>query len=171
MKLSINAIKLLKEVEGNKLKSYKDSAGIWTIGYGNITYEDGSSVKEGEIITQARAELLLNNLFPKYYMAVEKLVKSAVNQNQKDALAVFCYNIGIGAFSSSTVLKRVNLNPNDVVGIKEAFGRWVYAGDGTKNKKDDDGDGLIDEPGEKQKVEGLVNRHLKEVNLYFKPQE
>ena len=58
MKLDSNGYKLIQGFEGLKLSAYKDSAGIPTIGYGNITYENGVKVKMGEKITQDRADKL-----------------------------------------------------------------------------------------------------------------
>ena len=47
------------------------------------------------------------------------------------------------------------------------FRRWVYGGNGMHNGKDDDGDGLIDEPGEKMKEPGLITRRENEIKLYY----
>ena len=46
------------------------------------------------------------------------------------------------------------------------FKRWVKAS-GESNGKDDDGDGLVDEAGEKQRLEGLMKRRNEEATLYF----
>lgn len=49
-----------------------------------------------------------------------------LTQNQFDALVSFSFNVGVGAFSKSTLLKR--LNQKDYAGAKQEFRRWVYAG-------------------------------------------
>jgi lysozyme len=58
----------------------------------------------------------------------------------------FAYNVGTGAFSTSTLLKKVNANPNDLT-IRNEFARWIRA------------NGKI--------VNGLVNRRKKESDVYF----
>ena len=49
----------IKNKEGLRLTAYKDSAGIWTIGYGAIIYEDYTPVKKGDKITNQRADQLI----------------------------------------------------------------------------------------------------------------
>ena len=67
-------------------------------------------------------------------------------QNQFDALVSFAYNLGNGALKGSTLLKKVNANPNDIA-IKKEFLKWVNAGG--------------------KRLQGLVNRRTEEANLYF----
>jgi len=77
---------LIKEFEGCQLKAYKCPAGIWTIGYGNTQYEDGRPVREGDTITQERAEKLLKIIVEKFAISVEKSLKRYVKQHEFDAL-------------------------------------------------------------------------------------
>lgn len=137
---------LVKQFEGCSLKAYKCPAGIWTIGYGNTQYENGKAVKEGEVITLERAEQLLEVILIKFVQQVGELVKSKVNQNQKDALTDFAYNCGVGNLRSSTLLKKVNADPNDKT-IRAEFEKWVRA------------NGKV--------LKGLVKRRTAEANLYF----
>ena len=137
---------LVREFEGCKLKAYKCPAGIWTIGYGNTQYENGKAVKEGEVITLDRAEQLLEVILIKFVQQVGELVKSKVNQNQKDALTDFAYNCGVGNLRSSTLLKKVNADPNDKT-IRAEFEKWTRANGKVLN--------------------GLVKRRTAEANLYF----
>ena len=137
---------LVKEFEGCKLKAYKCPAGIWTIGYGNTQYENGKAVKEGEVISLERAEQLLEVILIKFVQQVGELVKSKVNQNKKDALTDFAYNCGVGNLRSSTLLKKVNADPNDKT-IRAEFEKWTRANGKVLN--------------------GLVKRRNAEANLYF----
>ena len=137
---------LVKQFEGCSLKAYKCPAGIWTIGYGNTQYENGKAVKEGEVITLERAEQLLEVILIKFVQQVGELVKSKVNQNQKDALTDFAYNCGVGNLRSSTLLKKVNADPNDKT-IRAEFEKWNKANGKVLN--------------------GLVKRRTAEANLYF----
>lgn len=98
----------LPTVEGLRLKAYKCSAGVWTIGIGNTYYENGTPVKQGDVITNERAFKLAVNIALDYSTHVQKSVKRALTENQSIALASFCYNVGKGAFTRSKVLQMLN---------------------------------------------------------------
>ena len=147
MKPSQNCINLIKRFEGCKLKAYKCPASIYTIGYGTIRYPDGKPVKEGEEISLYRAESLLTYGVNKF----ASQIKVNVNQNQFDSLVSFCYNLGIGAFNSSTLKKKVIANPGDA-SIRDEFMKWNKA----RVK------GVLTE------LKGLTNRRKAEADLYFK---
>lgn len=136
----------LSDVEGVRYKAYKDSGGVWTIGRGITYYKDGRKVSPGDVITKAEEQSLFLATLAKYAKNVNNVTIKVLTQNQYNALVSFCYNVGISAFNKSTLLKVVNRNPNDPA-IKAQFSRWVY----------DNG----------KRVQGLVNRRNKEINLYF----
>lgn len=138
-------IKLIKQFEGCKLKAYKCPAGIWTIGFGNTYYENGTKVKEGDVITQARAETLLSNLLPKYEDIVDTKIKIDLTQNQFDALVSHTWNTG----GSDTLFKLVNSKASP-----DAIKTWFTT-------KYTTGDGKV--------LPGLVRRRKTECDLYFKP--
>ena len=117
---------LIKRFEGCKLKAYKCPAGLWTIGYGNTFYEDGTKVKQGDVITQQRAEQLFNLIVDDFAQKVDALVKSNVSENNFSALVSFTFNVGIGNFQRSTLLRKVNANPKDAT-IPAEFRKWVRA--------------------------------------------
>lgn len=100
-KVSQVGVDLIKQFEGCSLKAYLCPANIWTIGYGRTGQVNGSPIKSGMTITQARAEaLLMDDLNgSKYSKAVDKL--NVDNQNQYDALVSFCYNLGTGIFTGT----------------------------------------------------------------------
>lgn len=145
MELSQKGKDLIMQFEGLKLSAYQDSVGIWSIGYGNTFYEDGKPVKKGDIITHNRAIELFNLIVKRFEVGVDELVTSNVNQNQFDALVCLSYNIGLGNFKSSSLLKMVNKSPNDTT-IYLQFLRWNKA----KGKV----------------IEGLTRRRMAESNLY-----
>ncbi|WP_312394728.1 lysozyme [Chryseobacterium sp.] len=149
--LDISGQKFLTKAEGIQYTAYLDSVNVWTIGRGITYYEDGTKVKKGDRITVDREEKLFLNTLKKYVAVVNTKVTSNINQNQFNALVSFCYNVGIGGFTSSTLLKKVNKNPNDPT-IRNEFAKW--------NK------GTIN--GKKQIINGLVNRRKAEADLYFK---
>lgn len=145
-RINQTTIDLVKKYEGLKLKAYLCPANIWTIGYGNTFYKDGTKVKRGDIITQTQAEELLKSTLAFFAFKVQPLVTSPVNENQFGALVSFAYNVGVTALTNSTLLRKVNLNPHDPsIGLE--FMRW------TKAK------GVI--------LPGLVKRRQSEKELYF----
>lgn len=117
---------LIKRFEGCKLKAYKCPAGLWTIGYGNTFYEDGTKVKQSDVITQQRAEQLFDIIVEDFATKVDALVKSNVSENNFSALVSFTFNVGIGNFQRSTLLRKVNANPKDAT-IPAEFRKWVRA--------------------------------------------
>lgn len=120
---SINAagLSLIKEFEGLRLKAYKCPAGIWTIGYGHT----GRDVTPSQAITEDRAEALLKADLARFELGVERLAKDA-NDNQFSAMVSLAFNIGLGAFEGSTVLKRHNLG--NKLGASRAFPMWNRGG-------------------------------------------
>lgn len=143
----------IKVREGLKIKAYKDSAGIWTIGYGTIHYEDGTPVKRGDVITEARAyKLLEGQILLKSYKVNAAIKNTKLTQNQFNALVSFAYNVGTGALTSSTLLKKVLANKNDTT-IRASFLVW--------NKAHVDGKLVA--------IAGLTNRRKAEADLYFTP--
>jgi lysozyme len=121
MKISQQGIALIKQFEGCKLKTYKDSVGVLTIGYGHT----GADVKTGMTITQAQAEELLKKDVARFEIGVTKLVDT-IPQNQFDALVSFAYNVGLMALEKSTLLRK--LRAGDTLGAANEFPRWNKAG-------------------------------------------
>jgi len=143
VKTSTRGRKLIKDFEVFRSKAYRDPVGIWTIGYGFI---DG--VQEGDTITKEDAERRLIDELEKYERGVMEATGGNVTQSQFDALVSFAYNLGTNALRSSTLLKKVNQNPDDP-SIRAEFLKWVNAGG--------------------KKLKGLVARRTAESDLYFSP--
>lgn len=153
MQISDNGLKQIKRHEGLSLKAYYDQVGKPTIGYGNTFYENGRPVRMGEVITMDRAEKLLRFTVDSVFsIAVNGLLRRSINQNQFDALLSFSYNVGIGALAGSTLLKKVNANPDDP-SIVDEFKKWDKGRVGGK---------LIP-------LKGLTIRRREESELYFTP--
>ena len=115
--------KHLTAEEGVRLHAYQDEKSIWTIGTGNTYYEDGSPVKEGDVITKERVPTLLNITARDYENNINAVVKVPLNQNQFNALVEFSYNVGINGFNKSTLLKK--LNAKDYTGAANQFLAWI----------------------------------------------
>lgn len=120
MEASDILIEKVKEFEGLRLTSYKDSAEVWTIGYGHTR-----GVKAGQSITEKQADSLLRGdlLTAENYVNGLKL---NLTQGQFDALVDFCYNLGAGNLAGSTLLAKIRAKaPTEE--IQAQFKRWVYS--------------------------------------------
>lgn len=121
METSAKGIGLIKQFEGCKLTAYKPvpTEKYWTIGYGHY----GADVKQGQTITQTRAEVLLEqDLRP-----IEQLLnRMNVNfrQGQFDALVSWIYNLGAGNFNNSTMKKYIMQRHKDE-DITDQLVKWV----------------------------------------------
>lgn len=120
--INSDGIALLKHFEGLRLKAYKDSVGVLTIGYGHT----GADVTDGQTISSLQAEFLLNLDLQRFEKGVDALLNKPVNDNQFSALVCLAYNIGLTNFSTSTLLKCVNKGWFDKAA--DEFGRWNHAG-------------------------------------------
>lgn len=146
MKVNDKVLDLIKKHEGLELDAYLCPAKVWTIGYGNTFYENGIKVKEGDSITLQRADELFRNTIVKFSHSIKSQIVQPLNDNQFSALVSLAYNIGVNAFNSSTIRKKVNANPSDPT-IRDEFARWNKSGG--------------------QVLNGLVSRRKAEADLYF----
>jgi len=120
-------IELIAHFEGIKLESYLCPAGIWTIGVGTTRYPDGEKVQKGDVITEEYANECLMHDLNVFITGVKNYITSRTNENQRAALVSFAYNLGLGALAKSTLLKKVNADPNDPT-IGDEFEKWDMAG-------------------------------------------
>jgi lysozyme len=147
MKLNEQGYNLIAKHEGLRLKPYLCPARVPTIGYGNTYYANGKKVTmQDKPITKEQAYELLKIIADKFARQVDAVVTANVTQNQFNALVSFAYNIGMGNFRKSTLLRMVNLSPHNA-SIRAQFMRWNKAG------------GV--------ELRGLTNRRIDEANLYF----
>lgn len=117
MMTSAAGIAALSTSEGRKLVAYQDGEGVWTIGRG-IT----EGVFPGMMITDDEEQRMFSATLAPREQAVTRLVKVPMTQSQFDALVSLVYNIGAGAFASSTLLRL--LNAGDYLGAADQFLRW-----------------------------------------------
>lgn len=146
MNINQAGISLIKSFESCRLKAYKDSKGIPTIGWGATYYQNGSRVKMGDTITQQQADELFAWHIEQFSKGVIGVIKSQINDNQFSALVSFTFNLGIGNLKSSTLLKKVNINPEDPT-IRDEFMKWVNKGSAFEK--------------------GLTRRRKAEADLYY----
>lgn len=124
MNISSKCVDLIKNYEGFFKDAYLDPIGIPTIGYGTIRYDDGTEVQLGDTCNKSDALLWLSN---EVLENIHNLEGLNLNQDQIDACMSFIYNCGAGNFNSSTLKKKIRVNPNDPT-IGYEFSRWNKAG-------------------------------------------
>lgn len=120
--ISSKGIDFIKSFEGFSLTSYDDGVGVWTIGWGSIKDLQGNPIRKGQTIDKNTATKLFKRDLQSFEEAVNRLVTVPLTQNQYDSLVSFSYNVGVGALSGSTLLKKLNVG--DYVGAAESFLSW-----------------------------------------------
>lgn len=120
--ISDDGIGLIKQFEGLRLQAYKDSVGVWTIGYGSTRH-----VKEGDQITLDQADERLRQDLE----SAENCIRNATHtvrltQHQFDALTSFVFNVGCTAFLNSTLLRLIRIG--DFEAAARQFDHWTRAG-------------------------------------------
>lgn len=110
----------IKEFEGFRARAYRCPAGVWTCGYGHTKY-----VRQTTACTQRLAEQWLGeDLAP--IEAFLAAIRQIDTQGKFDACADFCFNLGLGAFRDSTLLRKIRSGA-DTVTVQAEFAKWVYA--------------------------------------------
>lgn len=118
MKISEQGLELLIAREGKRNKAYLDSVGVWTIGVGHT----GPEVHAGLVWSDAEVEAALRADLDRFEDAVNDNTTVGLEQHQFDALVSFAFNVGVGAFKTSTLLKKINLQQFEAAA--EQFDRW-----------------------------------------------
>lgn len=147
MKVNKLGIDMMHHFEGCKLDAYQCSAKVWTIGWGNTYYADKKPVKQGDKITQEQADELFEMVMNEFAFMVKKALTKEISKNKFSALVCFAYNVGMGNLKKSTLLRKLNVNPDDET-IPSEFLRWNKAGGKVLN--------------------GLTRRRQAEADLYAK---
>lgn len=149
--LPADFISFSKQWEGFRANAYPDPGSRdgtpWTIGYGQ-TVINGVPVKKGDTITEARASELLSERHNALARRVSAAVKVPLSEYQLATLVSFADNVGFGAFSGSTLLRK--LNAGDYNSVPSELAKWRF------------NDGKV--------MQGLVNRRAAEAGLWAKGQ-
>lgn len=145
--MSVNGINLLKFLEGEKFTVYFDAAAHKTVGVGHKVLPS-DNLNYGDNITPLESEKYLRNDLSNAERSIRNNVLVPLNQNQFDALTSFIFNAGTGAFTNSTMLRK--LNQYDYSGALAEFPRWKFV---TIN-------------GIKQESPGLIKRRKYEQDLF-----
>lgn len=127
---------LIAPNEGKVNSTYIDPVGIATSCYGHT----GPEVKLGQKFTDEQCLDQLAKDLSAHDKQMMNLVRVPLTDYQHAAFLSFTYNVGVGNFKSSTMLRK--LNSKDYEGACEELSKWVYA--------------------KKQKLNGLVTRRQQE---------
>lgn len=123
MRTNAAGIALIKKFEGVRLKAYKCPAGVWTIGFGHT----GPDVHSGLEINERVAEQLLIGDLLRFEHGVEEYLDGVpASLNQFSAMVALAFNIGLGAFARSSVLRHHRQGNRQLAA--EAFLLWNKAG-------------------------------------------
>lgn len=140
MNISESGKNFIKSFEGLRLKAYKV---LESEKYYTIGYGHyGADVTKNMVITEGQANALFSEDIKVYEKAVNNCNLAFVpNQNQFDALVSFCYNLGTGIMKDFTCMSERQVASEMLL--------YVYSGN--------------------TRLEGLVNRRIKEVELFNTP--
>ena len=140
MTISDKGLELIKSFEGCKLFAYRDSVGVATIGYGHT-----KNVYMGQAITQQQAD----NFLREDLQSCEKVLNALginLRQEEFDALCSWIFNLGVGNFTHSTMMKKMQANATDEE-ITDQLVRWFNAGG--------------------KPLKGLKRRRIAEANIFL----
>jgi lysozyme len=144
--LSRKGVELIKQFEGYRRMSAQLASGGWTIGYGHT-----KSARQGAEVSEADAEALLVYDLIEVQGELNRLVFTPLNQNQYDALVSFAFNIGVEAFRTSGVLRRIN----EGALLQAAFALEMW------RKSDFEGERIV--------LDALIRRRSAEKGLFLTP--
>jgi lysozyme len=149
MRMTDEGLALIRESEGFRAKAYRDPVGVWTIGFGHTSAAGPPQVFEGLTITPEQGRKILARDVEMFALGVAKALRAPVTDNEFSALVSFAYNVGLGAFQRSSVLRAVNAGDREAVPRRLQL--WVKAG------------GRV--------FPGLVKRRAAEAALFMKGRE
>ena len=127
MALTPAGYRLIQSWEGCRLQAYPAPASggaPWTIGYGHT----GPEVKAGLVISQQQADAWFKSDVARFESAVDRclLPNCQLRPQQRDALVSFCFNVGAGAFSASTLVRRLRAGEGAAPVLAQELPRWVH---------------------------------------------
>lgn len=108
--------------EGYEPTPYKDPIGILTVCVGHT----GANTDATRVYTREECQSLLEGDLGDALASVDLRVTVPLGEKTRAALASFVFNVGDGAFSRSTLLRK--LNAGEGVAACDELLRWTYAG-------------------------------------------
>jgi lysozyme len=129
-----NGLNMLTHFEGFSSTCYKDSVGVWTIGYGHACQDDSDNLPQYGVtctagkcsgtLSEPQAKDVLNTDLNKFSSCISSSVKKNITQNQFDAMVSFAYNVGCSGFQTSTLLSELNAGKLTDAEAQYQFTRW-----------------------------------------------
>ncbi len=107
--------------EGVRLKAYLDPVGIPTVCAGETL-----GVKIGDEYSKAECDKMLAARLGMFGAAVDVMVKPEMTPQTHAAFTSFAYNVGLGAFKKSSVLRLYN--EGQPIAACNFLNRYIYAG-------------------------------------------
>lgn len=152
-----SATELIRQFETFRPTPYAD-VNKKAIGWG---FNDKNLVARGHM-TEEEANRILDGYVTSIGGYIDTQVKVPLADNQKAALVVFTYNVGMANFASSTLLKK--LNQRQYGSVPSEIQRWNKVKRVSKGKivKDKNGKIVYDT------APGLIKRRQAESNLWNK---
>jgi lysozyme len=100
MSITEKGLSFIRSFEGRALRAYRDSAGVWTIGYGSTNFDAyavkylGRKISAGMEITDQQAEHLLRESIRRSYAPEVSKAMPTAKPHENDAGISFHYNTG-----------------------------------------------------------------------------
>ena len=126
MKMTDEGLALIRRFEGFRSEAYRDAVGVWTIGYGHTSMAGAPVVIPELRITTAEAAAILARDVKTVADGVAARLEVQLSGPQFSALVSFAFNVGLGNFRKSGVLKAVNAG--DLDAVPRRLNLWVKAG-------------------------------------------
>ncbi len=119
---------IIEPSEGLRLRAYRDSVGVWTIGYGHTSAAGDPVVRPGMVISDVQADQILSRDLVLFEAGVSKLLLGVktIEQREFDALVSLAFNIGLGNLRSSSLLRAYRAG--DKMTAARKFMDWNRAG-------------------------------------------
>ena len=104
-RVSRKGVRFVSRFEGFRSCPYRDAVGVWTVGFGETK---GVGPNTPCISERKARRKLKRRLTHDYARPAWKLIKAPLTRCERDALASFTYNVGLGNLQNSTLRKRLN---------------------------------------------------------------
>lgn len=134
MSMGSNGIDLLTAFEGFSSTCYKDSVGVWTIGYGHACQSASDDLPQYGVkctsgqcsgsLTESQGEEVLADDISSFESCVRNAVGVKVTNNMFDAMVSLAFNIGCGGFQGSTLLRELNKGELSDKEAQYQFSQW-----------------------------------------------
>ena len=124
LKTSPRGIALIESFEDFAATPYLCPAGKWTTGFGHVILKSEPHLYKATLSRLQARELLRADLGT-VEVFLNAVLPAGTAQFRFDALAALVFNIGVGAFDTSTLLKRIKVG--DLKGAEAEFAKWVFA--------------------------------------------